>query len=152
MVSKSINALDVKIFEYEYTIYKYGSNGSRYTVRTSQTVCRFQSQRMNLPSFVLSPESILDKIEDVFGYYQDIDFRQHPAFSRRYLLTGDNEAAIRKLFTPAVLSHFASKRGRCVEGCRDIFIYYRAGKTIKPHHLRAFLDEGLSALTLLKRG
>ena len=114
MISKSINELDVKIFEYEYTIYKTGTNGRRYPVQASQTVFRFQSQRMNLPGFVLSPESILDKIEDVFGYYQDIDFQQHPAFSRRYLLTGDNEAAIRKLFTPAVLSHFASKRGRCV--------------------------------------
>ena len=59
-----------------------------------------------LPKFVLEKEGYLDKLFDrvlAITGYKDIDFENHPGFSKKFLLLGKNEQEIRAIFTPALI-------------------------------------------------
>ncbi|MCS6852750.1 MAG: hypothetical protein NZ700_16455 [Gemmataceae bacterium] len=125
--------------------------GSGKTRRShSQTVALVCSPALRLPSFTLGPENFLHKLMNLFGY-QDIDFADHPRFSRMYLLRGPDEASVRELFTPETLEFFEEHPGLSVEGRGDRFALYRADQRVKPEGIRNFLELGGSILEVLKR-
>ena len=110
----------------------------------------FQSSNLCLPEFELRPEHFFHKIGQALGY-SDIDFETHPEFSRRYLLRGPDEAAIRDFFQPELLSFFESNQGVSLEASGDRLIYYRARKRIKPEEVRAFMEEGFRVYGAVKK-
>ena len=140
----STNDIDVIIMDYQYTT---GAGKNSHTWK--QTVIAFRSPLLNLPSFTLRPEHLFDKIGAVFGR-QDIDFASHSAFSRRYLLQGDDENAVRALFSDALLSHYDQSKGLSTEADGDMFIFYRASKRVPPKGMTAFMQEGFAIFGLMK--
>ncbi|MEC9473853.1 MAG: hypothetical protein VX584_04130, partial [Actinomycetota bacterium] len=68
------------------------------------------AEDLQLPTFVIRPENLFHKIGSTFGY-QDIDFDAHPTFSKRYLLRGPDEEAIRNTFTDEFLSSYERHKG-----------------------------------------
>ena len=146
MMTGTANGVRIAIFGYRYTT---GSGKHQHTHQ--QTVISFQSEHLSLPDFELRPEGMFHKIGQAFGY-KDIDFYSHPTFSKRYLLRGSNEAAIRELFASDVLDLFEDqKKGTCVEAGNDRLIFYRAGKRLKPEQIRDFMGEGFAIYSILKR-
>jgi hypothetical protein len=137
---------EVALFDYTYIT---GSGKHRHTWR--QTVAGFRFDGPPLPKFVLRPEHLFHKLGSLFGY-QDIDFDSHPAFSKRYLLRGDDEPAVRHAFTSEVLEFFEANPGLTVEGADGRLVVYRPGHRAKPEAVRDLLDEGLSVLSLLRGG
>ncbi len=133
------------VFDFEY------SQGEGKSI---QTVAAFRLSRGSLPDFELRPENLLHKIGAAFGY-QDIDFESHPQFSRRYLLRGGDEDAVRKLFDPGVLAFFEGLEREpawWVEGGGPWLVAYRWGVELKPANLQGFLSESTSiANTLIER-
>jgi hypothetical protein len=71
-------------------------------------------------------------------------------FSKRYLLRGDNEEAIRSLFNARVLEYFEQHLGMSAEGDGVKLINYRTSKRVSPDKIQGFLQEGYDVLTLLK--
>lgn len=134
----------VAVFDYRYTI----SSGKHQRVY-SQTVLCLPLRRPALPSFALRPERAWHKIGSRLGY-QDIDFESHPGFSGKYLLRGENEHEIRRLFSDRVVMFFEQAPQWCVEGGGDRLAIYRDRRLVKPEELRAFVEEGLSALAYLR--
>lgn len=134
----------VAVFDYRYTI----SSGKHQHVH-SQTVLCLPLQRPALPSFALRPERAWHKIGSRLGC-QDIDFENHPAFSGKYLLRGDDEHAVRRLFSDRVVMFLEQAPGWCVEGGGDRLAIYRDRRLVKPEALRAFIEEGLSVLAYLR--
>src|SRR5262249_27072956 len=116
--------LAVMIFDYTYTT---GSGKSSSTWR--QTAIGFRVTAPTLPAFSLRPESFFDRLGKLFGY-QDINFEEHPIFSRSYLLRGPDEAAIRDAFTEDVLTYFEENRGLSTEANGDHLLYYRHNKRV----------------------
>ncbi|MGI9471696.1 MAG: hypothetical protein ACR2NZ_09210, partial [Rubripirellula sp.] len=106
-------------------------------------VMSFRSVNLDLPAFELRPESVFHRIGKVLGY-QDIDFESHPEFSKRYLLRGQDEDAVRAMFTPELLSFFESQEKVSAEASGDLLVFYRAGKRLKPEMIRAFMEEGFA--------
>lgn len=137
---KLAGKIDLALFDYSYTT---GSGKSRQTHR--QTVAAFRVDGMGLPGFEMRPEEFFHKIGSLFGY-QDIDFPESSAFSKKYLLRGKDEPAIRSVFGPAVLNHFDLHPGWCVEGKDDWLTVYRYHHRVKPEDVRAFLDEARTNL------
>ena len=130
----------VSIFDYSYTV-SGGESSSTYT----QTVAAIVQDRQ-LPWFELRPEGFLDRIAEAF-VHRDIDFETHPQFSNRYVLRGQDETAIRAMFTPALLSFFEmlpSERKWHIEGSDFTLLVYRANLTVPPPEIRTFLDETCS--------
>lgn len=129
----------VSIGDYKYTT---GTQKNRTTHR--QTVVFIESDRLNLPSFLLIPENIFHKVGNVFGY-KDIDFDSHPEFSNQYLLKGTDEESIRSLFHDGILNIYQRHPGTSTEGLDTLLIYYRRGQRLKPEQWQNLLNEAIEA-------
>ena len=130
--------------------YRYITGGGKNSQTHKQTVIAFWSPMLSLPLLSLRPEHIFHRIGAAFGY-QDIDFSESPAFSKRYLLRGQREDAIRNVFDRSVLSYFEGTKGLSVEGAADCLAYYKAGVRVKPQEYRTFMEEGFQIFALLAR-
>ncbi len=130
----ALEDVKVAIFDYRYTT---GSGKNRRT--THQTVAAFEVPSAALPAFTLRREHFFHKIGQLFGY-QDIDFPDYPLFSKKYLLRGQDEQAIRGLFSDEAIRYFEQLDAKyVVEGHGPWVIVYTGGKRIKPARLRDFL-------------
>jgi hypothetical protein len=125
--------------------YSYAKGRSRY----NQTVALFYSESISLPNFDLRPEHVFHRIGRVFGY-QDIDFETHPQFSSHYLLRGEDEDAIRKIFTYDILAFFSNNTGLSVEARGNRLLFYRHRKRAKPDDMPSFLHEARSIFDLFR--
>jgi hypothetical protein len=135
----------VSVFDYSYTV-SGGENSSTYT----QTVAAIVQDRP-LPGFELRPEGFLDRIAEAF-VHRDLDFETHPEFSKRYVLRGDDETAIRALFTPALLSYFEMvppEKKWHIETSGSTLLAYQAKVTVSPQEIRTFLDDACALANAL---
>ncbi len=138
-------ALDVAVFDYAYT-----TGGGKHSQHWRQTVIFFQRDDMSLPKFTLRPENIFHKIGQVFGY-TDIDFDSHPEFSKRYLLRGENEEAVRAIFGANARSFYESDLKLSTEAAGPQLIHYRSGKRVSPDEISQFIKQGVRVLTLFRK-
>lgn len=146
-ISGETQSVELDLFDYRYTT----GSGKHQTTHTLSVVA-FTSPLLDLPPFELGPENFLHRLAGAFGY-QDIDFGGYPTFNKKYLLRGQNEKSIRKLFTEPVLNHFeaqlAAGKGVCeVIGHRSRLIV--AKRREKPARLRAFLEDAFATYGVLK--
>ena len=125
------------IGDYSYYVQ---SGKSGHTV--VQTVVLFKDAVTGLPDFSLSPESVFHRLAEVFGY-QDIDFDTNEEFSKKYLLRGQDENAIRRLFTSDALSLLASQPGWSVEAVGGRVLVYKGYKSAEAAQLPAFAADTL---------
>ncbi len=144
LISGSAMNLDLRVFDYSYTI----SGGKSNTVVT-QTVISFTSPELELPDFELAPETFLHRIGEAFGA-RDIDFAEHPGFSKHYRLRGADEAAVRTLFGRNIREAFEARPGFSMEGRDHTLLFYRRGKRIRPEVLKDFMAEGFEILKLFR--
>lgn len=144
LIQGNAKQLEVRVFDYEYAL----GNGDRVET-PGQSVVSFCAPDLHLPSFSLRPRTLLHKIAAFFGYHQ-IEFGDHPQFSRLYLLRGLDEPAIRNHFHQEAVQFFEMNPGWCVEGQGSRLICYREGKWVEPDVIRSFLDEGFKVLALFR--
>ena len=125
----------VALFDYRYTT---GHGKQQRTHR--QTVATFQVPTPVFPDFQLRREHFFHKIGQLFGY-QDISFEEYPGFSKRYLLRGSDEQAIRAFFTPSAIEFFEQLDQKwIIEGHGQWLIVYQPSKRVKPAKLSEFLE------------
>lgn len=70
--------------------------------RTTTLVLRLPFE---IPELILEKEELLDRAFELAGF-EDIDFKHFTGFSKRFVIKGPNEAAIREFMTPARLAFF----------------------------------------------
>jgi len=138
-----LDGVAVSLFDYTYVT---GSGKSRRDHH--QTVVGLSLPTLTLPPFVLMPENIFHKVLSALGWH-DIDFAEAPNFSKRFLLRGAQEHAIRAAFNPGVLDFFERHPGVSAEGCGSQLIYYRAGRVQQPIDIRGFMRQGCELARLL---
>jgi hypothetical protein len=138
-----IDGLTVSLFDYTYVT---GHRKSRRDHR--QTVVGLSLPTLSLPPFLLMPENIVYRIASALGWH-DIDFPEAPNFSKRFLLRGAQEHAIRAAFNPGVLDFFERHPGVSAEGSGSQLIYYRAGYLQQPADIRGFMRQGCELAKLL---
>jgi hypothetical protein len=144
ILTGNLNKIPVTIFEYRYT-----TGGGKSTKIWRQTVILLESDQLQLPSFVLRPENLLDKIENVFGH-KDIDFEAYPNFSKHYLLRGNNEEAVRKIFTDPNIAYYEEHPGLSTEVDGNRLIFYRGSKVVPVNKIQSFMEQGYDIFTLFK--
>jgi hypothetical protein len=133
--------LRMTLFDHVYTV-GYGKSSQQY----KQTVSRMQSSVLNLPSFILFPETFFSKLGKLFGG-KDINFPEAPLFSKKYILRGPDEAAIRALFTPALLQFFEQQqRPLIIDAAGDTLFAHRTSRRAKPEEIQAYVDEAKQIL------
>ena len=145
LIKGNKNSIAWSIFDYKFTV-GHGKNSRTY----KQTVA-LASLHTSLPNFYLGRENIFHKIGSKFGY-QDIDFDNFPEFSDKYLLRGENETAVKNLFTSNILRFFQENMTNIyVEAEKNYLIYYRLSRRIKPLELDQFIEEATKVVRLFEK-
>jgi hypothetical protein len=135
---------EVAVFDYQYIT---GHGKSRKTWYS--TVACLRSDGPPFPGFSLRPAGTWDKISNWFGG-ADIDFDTHKRFSRSFRLRGQNERAVRMLFTPQVLDYFEHHSGISAEGSDQTLVFYRHGKSVPPAGVTQLLADAFESLSLFR--
>ncbi|MEC9094586.1 MAG: hypothetical protein VX438_17890 [Planctomycetota bacterium] len=130
--------IKVAIFDYSYTT---GSGKEQSTA--NQTVVAMESNELNIPSFTMRPEHLFDWVGSAFGF-QDIDFDDHPQFSKLFVLKATDESSVRDFFDQELLDFFTERKGITFEGIPGRFIYFKAGRRTKVEDMKSYLEEGYS--------
>jgi len=139
------NGVKAAMFDY---VYVTGSGKNRTT--HFQTVTYLEPANLRAPYFSLRPEGFFTKLLTAFGY-QDIDFGQRPEFSKRYLLRGQDEMAIRQAFNDQLLSFFETYQGTSVDAGSNQLFVFRASYRCQPQEAQNQLALALNILNLLPR-
>jgi len=122
-------------FEYRWT------TGSGKSSRTHRIGGLLWTMERSLPQFLLTPEGLWARLAAYFGG-QDIDFAESPEFSRAYRLRGNDEAAVRGLFTPARRQVFELLGSQHAAGAGQELMWWRDGALPPPDQFDVFLMEG----------
>lgn len=140
-----IDGVKTALFDYDYII---GSGKNRTQYR--QSVVYFESSDLSLPFFSLRQENALYRLISVFGY-QDIDFGNRPEFSRRYLLRGPDEQAVRNAFNDATFDFYEKNQGSCTDGGGNQLFVFRQDHRIAPLEAQSFVNWALGIKNLFVR-
>lgn len=135
------------LFEYSFL-----ENTGKSTHRVRQTVLAMRREAPGeepWPAFELRPEKFGDKVASAFGK-GDIDFDHRPDFSRKMLLRGEDEPAIRRLFDATRMRFFEQNAGWSVESDGEWLVVYRARRESRPDELDAFVTEARRIRDLLR--
>jgi hypothetical protein len=134
-MEKTVRGTAITLLDYQYTV---GSGKHQHTHRHSVAV--FRNEQAAFPDFEVKPENFFHRIGALFGY-QDIDFDTHRAFSKKYLVRGSNEPAIRATFSPEVLDFLQSSAVQWSIESRSSWIAIYHAKRVRPEEVRQFLAD-----------
>lgn len=140
---RQVDALGVVLCDYRYTIGS-GKNSTTW----QQTVILFRSPSINAPQFDLKPEGWLHKVGGLIGF-QDIDFVESPEFSKKYLLTGNDEAAIRDFLRPEILQLLVGFQRLCLEVRPGSLMFWFDRKRISPQEFNVAFEQAFSVYTAM---
>jgi hypothetical protein len=140
VMAGEVEGSGVRVLDYRYTT---GSGKNSSTAR--QTVVAVATGGAVLPDFTLARENFFHKIGQAFGY-QDIDFEGFPEFSKKFLLRGADEEAIRGVFSARLIDAYIDGEANNVEVRGGWLLIYRHGKRLKPELIQGRIE---SAFTLL---
>lgn len=87
-----------------------------------------------LPQFSLEEESITDRMS-LIADQKDIDIEEYKGFSRKFLLLGQDEEAIRKLFTPEIIRFFERGEIYHLESSGDKLLIFRHLRLASPREI-----------------
>jgi hypothetical protein len=130
---------------FEFTYVTGGGNSSHHH---RLTVMLWDAPEASLPRFSLVPEGFFRRLAHRFGM-QDFDFDEDPDFSRAYQLQGDDERAVRALFTPARRAFLTAESpdGRRaprhhLAGAGTRLVWWREGRLPGPDDLDQLIADG----------
>ena len=148
LLSGTIENVEVRILDYSYST--FSATQERQLPSKLQTLALFQCPDHRWPDSMMRPDSFAMKLPKMLGV-RDIDFDDAPEFSKRYFLSGSDDAAIRGVFRKEVTDAFARRTGWCMEAHGDVIAFWRKDKRIPPKKIRPFLEEAIGLLRLLAR-
>lgn len=144
VLRRHVEGLQVLLYDYSYI-----TGGGKHSHTHHQTVAMFSSQELNLPEFRLSPEGWLSKLTQIFGS-QDIDFEESPEFSKKFILAGANEPAIRDFFDADRRTSLSVFDALCLETCSDCAVIWFQNHRIRATGVREFFEKTFEVYTVLK--
>jgi hypothetical protein len=142
LMTGEANGIKVSVFDYEYK-----TGGGKNVSVHHQSVVYLEPTNLNLPYFSLGPEGLLTKIGAAFGY-DDIDFGQRPEFSRRFVLRGQDEPGIRRVFNDRLLAFYEGRIGMSTEAGGNQVFLYRTRNQFQPFEIQPNVGLGLELVNL----
>ncbi len=143
LMNGTLDGRRLAVFDYQFSI-----GGGKQARTTAQTVVLLPALKPSLPDLQMAPENPFHKIAEAYGE-QDIDLASAPEFSRRYIVKGKDEAAVRAALTPAVTSYFVANQGWWIEAQAGTVAIYRGHIEAKPAEMRQFIANACEAASRL---
>lgn len=143
MIHGEAEGVGVSVFHYQFAV-----KATAAQTMHAETVAMFQSNSINLPALFLRPSSIKHQLGTAFS--ASVSFPNHADFSNQYLLSGNDETALRSLFNDSVLAFFAANPGWNMEAGGSQLFLYRENRIMPPQYVPILVNEGLRVLSLLQ--
>lgn len=147
------NGLQWKIIDYSYEIGALGRH--KYTY--SQTVA-IADLGKRLPRFHISSDPFDDKTQDIIASkvhdiwgLKKISLKDNPEFSKKYHLKGRDEKAVKKLFTPKIISFFMEKDQPDIEVNGKTIICYMRNHKLAPYAIISFIDNTTRIVNIFRQ-
>jgi Flp pilus assembly protein TadD len=134
------------LFEFQYV-----TGGGKSSRTHYQTVARFRSSKLNLPSFELRPEGLMAKLVQSLGF-KDISLEGRPKFNKMFVLRGQDEAAIRQLFTGPILDYCEGEKWLWMSGAGDRLLVHRENYRAKVEEIEAYAARAREVFALFASG
>ncbi|HAR19393.1 MAG TPA: sulfate transporter [Cytophagales bacterium] len=115
----------------------------------NMTVVYVSGIRNELPDFSLEKEGLLDLLG--FSASQDIDFKNYPLFSKRYLLTSNAPNKVRSLFSDDLIRFFETENNIFVECVNNSLLIHSDSGLLEANDLEAYTEKVKKLLGLLFR-
>ncbi|MHB0914945.1 MAG: hypothetical protein ACYC4M_04575 [Thermoleophilia bacterium] len=135
----SADGRHVSLFDYSYSTISdsYETSTTKTYVHTAAVI---DLKGKELPRFQLGHEGLRKKIKGLVGT-RDIKIGHDEEFSRRFWLTGADNAAIEAIFNPEITSYFRREadKNTAVESDGSRILYYQVGR-VDPKGLQDFLN------------
>ena len=157
MKSNSLQGLDTDNnahWEIADIVFDEGALLALEVYQTTVQVVRLPSP---IPKFIIDKEGFFDKIFNrvriLSGSHRDINFKRNPNFSTKFVLSGEDEEAVRNFFTDELLQFMADKEVHHIESNGEalmIFKYLHIAKTDEVQHMLTFAHDLLSHMPLKK--
>jgi len=142
-ITGQVNGHPFTAFEYRYV-----TGGGKSSNAHHCGVMLWETESRALPRFSLVPEGFLQRLGQRFGR-KDFDFAEDEGFSNATQLQGDDEAAVRALFTPERRRFFTGaaiagtpRSDFHVAGAGGRLVWWREARLPPADELDAFLAEG----------
>lgn len=98
---------------------------------THITMVHMTELEMTIPDFALEPEGLSTKLSEMFAG-KDLDFHEHPEFSKKYYLRGQHESQVRDFFGGPII-HFLEKHDEVhIEAHKNRLLFYRKLDLLEP--------------------
>jgi hypothetical protein len=105
---------------------------------TVMTVFLVSDLGFAIPNFTLKPEILWTKFfEHTWG--KDIDFRNHPDFSKKYYLRAENENEVRGFFSDRLISFLETHPDVHIESQRAKLLIYNRWETLSSEDIQSVL-------------
>ena len=98
-------------------------------------------------------DKVFNRVKELSGANQDINFREYPEFSSKFLLSGENEEAIRHFFSQELVDFLTSNEIHHIESNGEalmIFKYIRIARTDEVQNMLNFAHDLLAHMHLKK--
>lgn len=103
------------------------------------TVLMLTDNQHHIPDFSLEAEGLFYDLRSIGGN-KDIDFKDHPAFSDHYFLTGTDEEEVRAFFNPSLLSFLENNRGYVIEAKNNSLLVYKNTEIMSISEMKATIE------------
>jgi len=133
--------------------YSYVTGSGKNATTHHQTVCLLQADTLALPHFYLRPEMKFFSFLQTLFSGKDINFDDDPEFSNMFILQGEDEDAIRKLFTPGVRRTLAmpdNKRLNIEGRGKALLIHDGSRMKVTPENAQARIALAFSLMNVLQ--
>ena len=122
VLRKLIDNDEFFIFDFQYTP-KHSDKSTAAKLATIRAVFIRVGDR-NLPNFELLPETMFEKIKQLFGS-SDIDFDGYPDFSKKYVLKSTEPGELKKCFPERLIQYLEGKDGIFIEARKQCLLVYK---------------------------
>ena len=102
-----------------------------------------------MPVFVLDKENLMSSFYGLSGL-QDIDFKEHPDFSKRFFLSGEDKKSIRSFFTDDLIFFFESHPLYYIESKGDSLLIRGKERLASIQEIKQMLAFAEQLIRLLK--
>jgi hypothetical protein len=103
-----------------------------------------------LPAFVLRATSFFQNLGATPS--NQVTFPNHPKFSSEFVLMGADEAAMRRIFSDAVIEYCERNPVLCLENANGLLVVFRQAVLAPPQSLAFYLDEANTLLRMFASG
>jgi carbonic anhydrase len=133
---------NLKILDLDY------HSGELITQENSHSTLAYVTLPFTLPEFWLHEEDLVERIVALAGF-KDINFKEHPDFSKRYYLKGPNPEAVRACFQGELIAFFEANRAYHIEAKQNRLLILDKQRLASLSEMKIMLDFAIRLFNLM---